>query len=255
MTQVALITGGTTGIGLATARILHAEGFAVLVTGQNPDTLAAARRTLPDDITVFRADAGVLTDADALATEVRERFGRLDLVFLNAAVARFAPLEAVDEAFYDEHFRINVKGQLFTLQRVLPMLAEGSSVIFSSSRLATRAFSNWSVYAATKGALLSMARALAIELAPRGIRVNTVSPGPIDTPALNKQGLPATALADFRADMASRVPLGRIGSDDDIARTVAFLASSGAGYITGAEIVVDGGMFASLAAAQSANDR
>ncbi|MEU7748701.1 SDR family oxidoreductase [Nonomuraea sp. NPDC049158] len=126
---------------------------------------------------------------------------------------------------------------------------------FSSSRLATRAFSNWSVYAATKGALLSMARALAIELAPRGIRVNTVSPGPIDTPALNKQGLPAAALAGFRADMASRVPLGRIGSDDEIARTVAFLASSGAGYITGAEIVVDGGMFAGLAAAQSANDR
>lgn len=111
------------------------------------------------------------------------------------------------------------------------------------------------MYAATKGALLSMARALAIELAPRGIRVNTVSPGPIDTPALNKQGLPAAALAGFRADMASRVPLGRIGSDDEIARTVAFLASSGAGYITGAEIVVDGGMFAGLAAAQSANDR
>jgi NAD(P)-dependent dehydrogenase (short-subunit alcohol dehydrogenase family) len=248
---VALITGGTTGIGLATAKLLHAEGFAVLVTGRNPATLAAATRTLPDDITVLRADAAVLTDADALAAEVRKRFGRLDLVFLNAAVAQPAPLETVDETFYDDHFKTNVKGQLFTLQRVLPLLDTGASVIFSSSRIATRAFPNWSVYSATKGALLSLARALAIELAPRGIRVNTVSPGPIDTPALAKQGLSADALDAFKADMASHVPLGRIGSDDEVARAIAFLASPSASYITGAEIVIDGGMFAGLTAAQS----
>ncbi|TYK43120.1 SDR family oxidoreductase [Actinomadura decatromicini] len=246
---VALITGGTTGIGLATARVLRDEGFAVVVTGQNPDTLAAAEKTMGDGVIVRRADARRPADAHTLAAEVEDRFGKLDLVFLNAAVARSAPLEAVDTAFYDEHFDVNVKGQFFTLQRVLPMLGAESSVLFSSSRIATRAFPDWSVYSATKGALLALARALAIELAPRGIRVNTISPGPIDTPALSKQGLPPEAVDGFRADMASRVPLGRIGSDDEVARTVAFLASPSAAYITGAEIVVDGGMFAGLSAA------
>ncbi|GAA4968744.1 NAD(P)-dependent dehydrogenase (short-subunit alcohol dehydrogenase family) [Nonomuraea thailandensis] len=240
----ALITGGTTGIGLATARTLHAEGYAVLVTGRDPATLARARQTLPPDVTVVRADSAAPGDADTVAQQVRDRFGHLDLVFLNAGVGRFAPLEAVDEPFYDEHFDVNVKGQLFTLQRVLPLIADGGSVIFNSALGAARGQPHWSVYSATKGALISLVRALAVELAPRGIRVNAVSPGPIDTPALTKLG----ARDGFLEDLAARVPLGRLGAGEDVARTVAFLASPAAGYITGVNLPVDGGLSAAVPA-------
>ncbi|CAI7977063.1 Short-chain dehydrogenase/reductase SDR [Frankia sp. Hr75.2] len=244
--RVALVTGGTTGIGLATARLLHADGFAVAITGQNPETLAAARHALPDDVLVQRADARVLADADALAAELRHRFGHLDAVFLNAAVAQPSPFSSVTEESYEEHFGVNVKGQFFTLQRVLPLLHDGGAVVFNSSRLVARSFPGMSLYVATKGAVASMARALAVELAPRRIRVNVVSPGPVDTPALAKQGLSAAELTSLRMTLTAKVPLGRIASDEEVARTVAFLVSDAASYLTGADIVVDGGMMASV---------
>jgi NAD(P)-dependent dehydrogenase (short-subunit alcohol dehydrogenase family) len=237
----ALVTGGTTGIGLATARILHAEGYAVLVTGRNPDTLASARRTLPNDVVVLRADARSLTDAEQVAAELQQRFGKLDLAFLNAGAGRMVPFDALDEATYDEFFDVNVKGHVFTLQKVLPLLGNGSSVVFTSALGAHRGVPSWSIYSATKGALLSLTRALAVELAPRGIRVNAVTPGPIDTPAFGKLGLPAAALSGFRDRVGKNVPLGRFGSDEEVARVVAFLASSAASFMTGAEIVIDGG--------------
>lgn len=241
----ALITGGTTGIGLATARVLHGQGFAVLVTGQNPDTIAAAQRTLPDGIVVLRADARSLADAERVAAEIQQRFDRLDLVFLNAGIGRFSQLEAVDESFYDEHFDINVKGQVFTLQKVLPLLRPGSSVVINGALgAAAKGLPDWSIYSATKGALLSLARALAVELAPRGIRVNAVTPGPIDTPAMGKLGLPDETLGAFKESIAKRVPLGRFGRDEEVANTVAFLASPAAGFITGANIFIDGGLAA-----------
>ena len=233
MKSVALITGGTTGIGFATARVLHEKGFAVLVTGANPETLAAAQRSLPGEVIVLKADARSLSDAARVADELKQRFGRVDFVYLNAGVSRMLPLEAIDEAFFDEHFDINVKGQLFTLQQILPLLTNGGSVLFTTAVGAERGLPNYSVASATRGATAALVPALAAELAPRGIRVNAIRPGPIDTPAMGKLGLPAEAIAGFREMIPQRVPLGRMGTAEEVADVVAFLASSAARYVTG----------------------
>jgi len=238
---VALVTGGTTGIGLATAQVLHKRGYAVMVTGRNPDSLAAAQRVLPDDVVVFRADARSVADADAVAAELSRRFGKLDLAFLNAGVTSLVPLEALDEETYDWHFDTNLKGQVFLLQKVLPLLGRGSSVVLTSSTGSDRGNPGMAVYAATKGAQLSLMRTLAVELAPRGIRVNAVSPGPIETPMMTKLGMPADKLDDFKVSFAARIPTGRFGTPEEIANAVAFLGSAEASYITGANLVADGG--------------
>lgn len=239
--QVALVTGGTTGIGLATAQVLHKRGYAVMVTGRNPDSLAAAQRVLPDDVVVFRADARSVADADAVAAELSRRFGKLDLAFLNAGVTSLVPLEALDEETYDWHFDTNLKGQVFLLQKVLPLLGRGSSVVLTSSTGSDRGNPGMAVYAATKGAQLSLMRTLAVELAPRGIRVNAVSPGPIETPMMTKLGMPADKLDDFKVSFAARIPTGRFGTPEEIGNAVAFLGSAEASYITGANLVADGG--------------
>lgn len=238
---VALVTGGTTGIGLATAQVLHKRGYAVMVTGRNPDSLAAAQRVLPDDVVVFRADARSVSDADAVAAELSRRFGKLDLAFLNAGVTRLVPLEVLDEETYDWHFDTNLKGQVFLLQKVLPLLGRGSSVVLTSSTGSDRGNPGMAVYAATKGAQLSLMRTLAVELAPRGIRVNAVSPGPIETPMLTKLDMPADMLDDFKVSFAARIPTGRFGTPEEIGNAVAFLGSAEASFITGANLVVDGG--------------
>jgi len=238
---VALVTGGTTGIGLATAQVLHKRGYAVMVTGRNPDSLAAAQRVLPDDVVVFRADARSVADADAVAAELSRRFGKLDLAFLNAGVTSLVPLEALDEETYDWHFDTNLKGQVFLLQKVLPLLGRGSSVVLTSSTGSDRGNPGMAVYAATKGAQLSLMRTLAVELAPRGIRVNAVSPGPIETPMMTKLGMPADMLDDFKVSFAARIPTGRFGTPEEIANAVAFLGSAEASFITGANLVADGG--------------
>jgi NAD(P)-dependent dehydrogenase (short-subunit alcohol dehydrogenase family) len=239
---VALITGGTTGIGLATARLLHSNGYAVLVTGVNPETLAAAQKSLPGEVVVLKADARIVSDAARVADELKRRFGRVDFAYLNGGISQMRPLEAIDDAFFDEHFSINVKGQLFTLQKILPLLANGGSVLFTTAVGAVRGVPNYSVACATKGATAALVPTLAAELAPRGIRVNAIRSGPIDTPAFAKLGLPAEALAGFRQMIPQRVPLGRMGTADEIAEVAAFLASSAARYITGTVIDVDGGM-------------
>jgi NAD(P)-dependent dehydrogenase (short-subunit alcohol dehydrogenase family) len=244
--SVAFITGGTTGIGFATACLLHEKGYAVLVTGANHGTLAAAQRHLPSEVVVLKADARSLSDAVHVADELKQRFGRVDFAYLNAGVSRMLPLEEVDEAFFDEHFDTNVKGQLFTLQKILPLLSNGGSVLFTTSVGALQGVANYSVALATKGATAAFVPALAAELAPRGIRVNAIRPGPIDTPAFDKLGLPAEALAGFRQMIPQRVPLGRFGTAEEVADVAAFLASPAARYITGTTIDVDGGMLHSV---------
>jgi NAD(P)-dependent dehydrogenase (short-subunit alcohol dehydrogenase family) len=237
---VALITGGTSGIGLATAKVLHAEGYAVLVTGQNPEKLEKARNTLPDDVVVVRADARSIADAELVAAELKDRFGKVDVAFLNAGRGAVGPVDTIDEAGYDETFDVSVKGQFFTLQKILPLLGQGSVVIFNSAVGAHRGVPGFTVYSAAKGALLPLTRGLALELAPRGIRVNAVTPGMIETPAVHNF-VGADQMAGFRERMSAILPVGRVGTDEDVARAVAYLASPAASFITGTEIVIDGG--------------
>ncbi|MEW2549786.1 SDR family oxidoreductase [Streptomyces sp. NPDC047002] len=236
-----LITGGTSGIGRATAEVLHERGHRVMVTGSTPASVAAAADALPGDVVVLRADARSLADADRVAEEAGARFGSLDAVFLNAGVTRAAPVAEFDEAAWDDLFRTNAKGQFFTLQKVLPLLADGASVVFTVGVGATSGIVGGSVTAASKGALLAMVPSLALELAPRRIRVNAVSPGAVETPIWSKTGLPPEALARVTEAAAERIPFGRFGTAREVAEVVAFLVSDAAAYVTGQNIVVAGG--------------
>jgi NAD(P)-dependent dehydrogenase (short-subunit alcohol dehydrogenase family) len=244
--RVALITGGTTGIGFATARLLHEQNYAVVVTGQNPDRIATARHALPGDVVVLRADARVLAETQAVADEIRSRYGRLDALFLNAGVGPMQPIDAVDESSFDDTFAVNVKGQFFTLQKVLPLLQEGASIVLMSALGVFLGAPSYSVPSATKGAMMAMVAPLAVELAPRRIRVNAVSPAAIDTPALDKLALAPEQLAAFRQWIRGRVLVGRSGTAEDVARLVAFLVSPQAGFINGACIPINGGMSVSM---------
>ncbi|WP_405159690.1 SDR family oxidoreductase [Nocardia sp. NBC_01499] len=226
----ALITGGTSGIGKATAETLRARGYRVLVTGVDNVTDSG----LPEDVVVVRADAGSLPDIDRMANRARETFGSLDLLFLNAGISRPGPLETTDEATFDALFDINVKGNFFTMQKALPLLNKGASVVITVGA----AEGLGSAMTAAKGALLPLMRALALELAPRGIRVNAVSPGAINTPAYRKMGITQDVIDSW----ADGIPLGRVGAPTDIAEAVAFLASAAASYITGDNLIVSGGI-------------
>ncbi|GGJ56328.1 SDR family oxidoreductase [Streptomyces brasiliensis] len=233
----ALITGGTTGIGRATAELLHARGYQVAVTGQNPDSLARARLELPDDVLVVQSDARVLADTDALVATVSERFGSLDLLFLNAGIFRPAPVDDVTEESFDEQVDVNFKGQYFTLQKALPLMNDGGSIVLTVGIGARRGSPGATLGAATRGALLAMLPSLALELAPRRIRVNAVSPGATETPLFDKLGVPQSG----RDAMRTKIPFERFGSGQEIAEVVAFLASDAAGYVTGQDVAVAGG--------------
>jgi NAD(P)-dependent dehydrogenase (short-subunit alcohol dehydrogenase family) len=240
--RTALITGGTSGIGKAAARTLHDRGYRVAVTGQRPESVARAREELPDDIVVLRSDARSLSDIDTVLSEVKAHFGSLTTLFLNAGVNRPMTLEHWDEAGYDEVFAVNTKGVFFTLAKALPLLADGASVIVTVGIGATRSLTGSSVAAGSHGATLSMIPTLALELAPRRIRINAVSPGMTDTPMTRASIRTATEdVAGTMTAMAERNPFGRLATPEDIAGTVAFLASDDAAYITGQEIVVSGG--------------
>ncbi len=240
--KVALITGGTTGIGLATAKRFAAEGATVVVTGRNPDTLAAAQRELGERAEVVKSDAAKDEDVAELIAGIRAKHGRLDVLFLNAGVALFGPVAEAPVDDFDTMWRVNVRGPWLTLQKAIPLLSEGASVIFNTSAVNTKGVPGASAYSSTKAALRSIVRVSAAELAGNKIRVNSIAPGLVETPIYGKLGMGPAELEQFSQGMVGQVPLARFANSDEIASVAAFLASADASYITGSEIAADGGL-------------
>lgn len=240
--QTILITGGTTGIGLATAQLLQADGARVIVTGRNPETLATARTTLGAKAIVIASDSGSLADAQNLGTEIKRHTAQLDGVFLNAGIGQFGPIEAMTPKHFDDMFGVNVRGLYFQLQSLLPLLANPSAVLLNASVVAELGFPATSLYSATKAAVVSFGKSLAVELAPRGVRLNTLSPGPIATPIYGKLGFPAEAQKGFEDSMAAQSLFKRFGTADEVAKLARFLLSSDSSFIVGENVTVDGGV-------------
>lgn len=234
-----VITGGSSGLGLVTAQLLVDEGARVLITGRDQEALDTARRRLGERALAVRSDAASLPDVDALADRVKAEFGTVDALFVNAGINGFAPFEATSEELFDQLMAVNTKGAYFTVQKLVPLLAEGSGVVLTTSVANVLGLPMLSAYAAGKAAVRSMTRSLARELLPRKIRVNAISPGPIDSGILEKT-MPAEAAARTKAQMAAENPMGRLGDPAEVARAVLFLAFQ-ATFTTGAELAVDGG--------------
>jgi NAD(P)-dependent dehydrogenase (short-subunit alcohol dehydrogenase family) len=240
--KIAVITGGNSGIGLATAQRLANEGAYVFITGRRQSELGAAAKLIGKNVTAVQGDVSNLADLDRLYATVKQQKGRVDILFANAGGGEFAPLGSITEAHYDKTFNINVKGVLFTVQKALPLFTDGGAIILNASIVSSKGIPALSVYSATKAALRSFARTWTVDLKDRKIRVNTVSPGPIETPGVDSLAKTAEELAQFKAAMISGVPMGRMGTSDEIAKAVSFLASDDASFITGIELFVDGGM-------------
>jgi len=240
--KIAVVTGGNSGIGFATAQEFRAQGARVIIIGRNPAAVAKAAREIGGDTLGVTADVSRVAEIDRAFQDIREKVGRVDVLFVNAGVAKFVPLSDSDEAVFDEMTDANFKGAYFTVQRALPLLTEGASVIFTSTTAVNFGMPGASVYAAGKAALNSLAKTLAIELAPKKIRVNVVSPGPIATPIFDKMGLEKKAVEEIAAGIHAQVPLGRFGESAEIAKAVAYLASDDSAFVTGTELLVDGGL-------------
>lgn len=237
-----LVTGGSSGIGLAAAQAFVAEGARVIITGRDSAALAEAKAVLGNKAIALRNDAGVVAEAKELAAALTSQEIRLDAVFINAGIAKFAPLPDVDEALWNQGFDTNVKGAYFQIQALLPLLNHGTSIVLNGSINAHIGMPNSSVYAASKAALISLAKTLSAELLPRGVRVNVVSPGPVSTPLYGKLGMDAATLEATAAQIQSQIPLGRFGTPQELASTVLHFAAPESAFIVGSEIVVDGGM-------------
>lgn len=240
--KIALITGGTSGIGLATARLFLAEGAQLAVTGRDSERLAAAQKELGEQTLVICSEAGSLDDIDALMAQVKNRFGKLDVLFLNAAVAAPAPIEMVSEAQFDSIMNVNFKGVFFTIQKALPLLSCNASIIVTTSISNRTGSPHFSVYGASKAALRSLVQSLGLTLIGRGIRVNAINPGPINTGGFNRMPLPQEVFQAIKSDIEGRSPSGRFGTSEEVAKVALFLASDDSSYIVGEEIVVDGGI-------------
>ncbi|MED5620575.1 SDR family oxidoreductase [Ideonella sp. BN130291] len=240
--KTALITGGTTGIGRATAELFIQEGARVAITGQSAERVAEAAAALGHGTLGLRADASSAADMADVAKRLQAEFGGLDIVFANAGIAHPRPLADVDEAHIDQQFNVNVKGVIYTVQKLLPILRKPASIVLTASTVAELGTAGMSVYAATKAAVRSLARTLSAELSPQGIRVNVVSPGPIETPIFGKMGLPQAAVDEWAASIQGKVPMARFGQASEVAKAVLFLASDDSSYMLGENVLVDGGM-------------
>jgi NAD(P)-dependent dehydrogenase (short-subunit alcohol dehydrogenase family) len=239
--KIALITGGTSGIGLATAKQFVNEGAYVFITGRREPELAAAVKEIGRNVTGVQGDVSNLANLDRLFAQIRKEKSKIDVVFANAGVAKYALFGKITEELYDSIFNINVKGLLFTVQKALPLLPDGASIVLNASIVGSKGLSTNSVYSATKAAVRSFARTWTTDLKDRRIRVNAISPGSIDTPGLSDL-LASSETGEQRKKMISTmVPLGRLGTPDEIAKAVVFLASDDSSYVTGTELFVDGG--------------
>lgn len=236
------ITGGNSGIGLATAKLFHEEGAKVAISGRDQKTLDDAVKAIGEGTLAVKADVSKLEDIDKFFAQIATKFGKIDALFANAGIAKFAPVSDSSEQMFDETFDINVKGLYFTLQKAIPLLNDNAGIVLNSSVVNTKGGAATSVYSASKAAVRSLARTFAGELVDRGIRVNVVSPGPILTPIFGRTGLPQAAVDEFAAHVKSQVPMKRFGAPEEIGHAVLFLASSDASYITGVDLYVDGGM-------------
>jgi NAD(P)-dependent dehydrogenase (short-subunit alcohol dehydrogenase family) len=235
--KIALVTGGNSGIGLATAKQFVKEGAYVFISGRRKPELTAAEQEIGRNVTAVQADAANLSDLDRLFAQTKREKGTLDIVFANAGTAPRASLEEITEEHYDSLFRANVKGPLFTVQKALRLLSDGASIILNASIVGSKGLPAWSVYGASKAAVRSFARTWTTDLKARRIRVNAISPGPIETPLFDKAGVTREDVTQFLAS----VPMGRVGTPDEVANAAVFLASDDASYITGTELFVDGG--------------
>jgi NAD(P)-dependent dehydrogenase (short-subunit alcohol dehydrogenase family) len=239
--KTVVVTGGNSGIGLATAKLFHEEGAQVAISGRDQKTLDEAVKAIGEGTLAVKADVSKLADIDKLYAQVTAKFGKIDALFANAGIAKFAPVGDSGEQLFDETFDINVKGLYFTLQKALPHLNDNAGIVLNASVVGTKGYAGTTVYSATKAAVRSLARTFAAELVDRGIRVNVVSPGPIETPILGRSGMPLAAQDAFAADIKTRVPMKRFGTPEEVGHAVLFLAGNEASYITAVDLNVDGG--------------
>jgi len=241
--KIAVITGGNSGIGLATAQLFVTEGAYVFITGRRQSELDQAVKQIGNNITGVQGDMSNLADLDRLFSMVKEQKGQLDILFANAGLGEFLPWDKISEAHYDKTFNVNVKGVLFTILKALPLFKNGGSIILTASTASSKAMEGLVVYSATKAAVRSLARSFTLELKNRKIRVNALSPGPIDTPGL-RNGVKRLGITEdqFKKSMGSTIPLGRLGTSEEVAKVVLFLASDDSSFVTGIELFVDGGI-------------
>lgn len=240
--KIALVTGGTSGIGLATAKKFVAEGAYVFITGRRQATLDAAVKEIGGNVFGFSGDVSKLADLDRLFETIRVEKGRLDVLFANAGGGTLAPLGQITEEHFDGIFDTNVKGVVFTVQKALPLLSEGASVILNASTTSVKGTPAFSIYSASKAAVRNLARSWILDIKPRKIRINVISPGVVPTPGYDGLGLTQEQLQGFIESQANTIPSGRVGTPEDIAKAVAFLASDEASFVNGIELFVDGGM-------------
>lgn len=240
--KTAVITGGNSGIGLATAMEFAAQGAKLVISGRDQKTLDEAARKIGGEVLAVRADVSKLADIGRLFAETGKRFGKIDILFVNAGIGIFQPFEAVTESDFDDQLSVNLKGAYFTIQKALPLLNDNAAIVLTSSISAHIGMPNSSVYAASKAAVISLARTLSAELIGRGIRVNALSPGPVTTPIYGRLGLAPEALADMEKNIREQVPMKRFGNPEEIAKAALFLAGPDSSFVLGTELIVDGGI-------------